>query len=226
RMKVINNDSEVLYLLKINEDLFTYDTPLRMTFNEFSQLSGMDDDLFTYEVEIPKLYNTPRIEGQLDNLDNVDLEIYECKVCYVESGKIYVEAVILIDKRLTRGDEEVVLTEDELCDLEEELDDEPKEDNGDDIGDLDDYLLRNNAPFVIDEEEDLYKERRWKVLGIPYKILSMCNSEKFDVINYSLGPEEEYVAIKENEYSVWIKQKNTSLYGVSSNMDTAYRLLV
>ncbi|GJX54759.1 hypothetical protein Tco_0283128 [Tanacetum coccineum] len=274
----------------------------------------MDDDLFTYEVGTPELCNTPRVDGQLDNLDNVNLVVYESK---------------------TQGDDEVVITEDELSDLEEELNDgtkiakifriethlfhfetplckafkecneqlqanvdrekgecnrgdlpgviriyneihfqnykwydgledgdlkvealkekaivegswgqehrkgmnfyawvkkwtvndgtigtsqecfderEPKEDDDDDIGDLDDCLIRNDAPFVINVKKELYKERMCKLLGIPYKRPPMCNFEKFDVIKYSLGPEEEYVAIKENEYNVWMTtEENVSL---------------
>ncbi|GJS20039.1 hypothetical protein Tco_0448671 [Tanacetum coccineum] len=42
-------ESKVFDLLKINVDLFTCDTPLRMIFDEFSRLSSMEDDLFAYE---------------------------------------------------------------------------------------------------------------------------------------------------------------------------------
>ncbi|GJX35404.1 hypothetical protein Tco_0246961 [Tanacetum coccineum] len=54
----------------------------------------MDDDLFTYEVKIP--------EQQMDDLDNGYLDVYERKLCYDECEKIYVEAVIFINKRLVR----------------------------------------------------------------------------------------------------------------------------
>nr|GEU74218.1 retrovirus-related Pol polyprotein from transposon TNT 1-94 [Tanacetum cinerariifolium] len=52
--KVIKEELEKFGLLKINEDLFTYDTQLGMVFNEFNRLSGINDDLFTYEIEVPK----------------------------------------------------------------------------------------------------------------------------------------------------------------------------
>ncbi|GJT92259.1 hypothetical protein Tco_1081104 [Tanacetum coccineum] len=55
-MKVIKEESEGLGLPKINDDLFTYDTPLGTDFDEFNLLSGMDDDLFTYKVKIPGLF--------------------------------------------------------------------------------------------------------------------------------------------------------------------------
>ncbi|GJY58891.1 hypothetical protein Tco_0458783 [Tanacetum coccineum] len=62
----------------------------------------MDNDLFTYEVGILELYNTPYVEGELDNLDNVDLDVYESKVCYDECENIYAEAIIFINKKLVR----------------------------------------------------------------------------------------------------------------------------
>ncbi|GKB36318.1 hypothetical protein Tco_0881260 [Tanacetum coccineum] len=102
KMKVIKEENKVLGLIKIDDDLFTCDTPLRMMFNEFSRLSGMDDDLFTYEVEIHKFSYFPSVEQQMDDLDNGYLDVYERKVCYDECEKIYAEAVIFINKRLVR----------------------------------------------------------------------------------------------------------------------------
>ncbi|GJR56537.1 hypothetical protein Tco_1407058 [Tanacetum coccineum] len=43
------------------------------------------------------------------------------------------------------------------------------EDDDDDISDLDDYLIPNDASCYVDEEEERFKERRSKLLGIPYK---------------------------------------------------------
>ncbi|GKF99913.1 hypothetical protein Tco_0301604, partial [Tanacetum coccineum] len=64
----------------------------------------------------------------------------------------------------------------------------------DDIGDFEDYLIRKDPPYYIDEEEEKSKERRCKLLGIPYVKPPTCKSEKFEVVKYSLGPEEEYVS--------------------------------
>ncbi|GJS27697.1 hypothetical protein Tco_0488317 [Tanacetum coccineum] len=62
---------------------------------------------------------------------------------------------------------------------------EPK-DEDDDIGYLDDYLVCNDAPFIINEEEEQYKERMCKLL-------------------------EEYVATKEYGYDDWIRtEENVS----------------
>nr|GEU28599.1 hypothetical protein [Tanacetum cinerariifolium] len=80
-------------------------------------------------------------------------------------------------------------------------DHEPMEDD-DDIGDLDDYLIPKDAPYYVDEEEEGFKEKRRKLLGIPYEKLPTFISKKFEVIKYSFGPAKEYVAIREYEYDI------------------------
>ncbi|GJS94611.1 hypothetical protein Tco_0801579 [Tanacetum coccineum] len=65
---------------------------------------------------------------------------------------------------------------------------EPMEDDDDDIGDLDDYLIPQDASYYVDEEEERFKERKSKLLGIPYKKPPTFKSKKFEVIKYSFGP--------------------------------------
>nr|GEW24780.1 hypothetical protein [Tanacetum cinerariifolium]GEW39117.1 hypothetical protein [Tanacetum cinerariifolium] len=85
------------------------------------------------------------------------------------------------------------------------------DDDDDDIGELDDYLIPNDVPYYVDEDEERFKERKSKLLGIPYKKPLASKSEKFEVIKYSLRPVEEYVAIKEYEYYIWVRtEENVS----------------
>ncbi|GJY38565.1 hypothetical protein Tco_0424929 [Tanacetum coccineum] len=72
KMKVIKKEPEVLWMFEIEDDLFTCDAPLGMTFNEFNRLSEMNDDLFTYKVGIPGVSYPPHGEQQCDNLGNYD----------------------------------------------------------------------------------------------------------------------------------------------------------
>ncbi|GJU01316.1 hypothetical protein Tco_1111654 [Tanacetum coccineum] len=103
-MKGIKYESEALGLLMIDEDLFTYDTPLGMILIKFNQLSGMDDNLFTYEEKIPKLPYLPNFEQLMNNLDDGNPDVYERKVCYDE--KKYVGAMIFINKSYKKKFEE------------------------------------------------------------------------------------------------------------------------
>ncbi|GJT40772.1 hypothetical protein Tco_0940637 [Tanacetum coccineum] len=102
KMKVIKEESKILGLLMIDDDLFTCDTPLGTILNEFNRLSRMDDDLFTYEVKIPKLSYSSSVEQQMEDLDNGNLDVYERKLWYDECEKMYAEARIFINKRLVR----------------------------------------------------------------------------------------------------------------------------
>ncbi|GJY43860.1 hypothetical protein Tco_0432073 [Tanacetum coccineum] len=53
--KVIKEEFEKLEDLKVNDVSLTCDTSLKVFYNEFNRLSGMDDDLFTYEVEVANI---------------------------------------------------------------------------------------------------------------------------------------------------------------------------
>ncbi|GKC79780.1 hypothetical protein Tco_1130554 [Tanacetum coccineum] len=52
------------------------------------------------------------------------------------------------------------------------------EDDDDDIGDLDDYLIPNDASYYVDEEDERFKERKRKLIGIPYEKPPTFKSEK------------------------------------------------
>nr|GEU28932.1 zf-BED domain-containing protein [Tanacetum cinerariifolium] len=363
-------ESEVFELLKISDDLFSYDTPFEIVFNEFRRLSSMEDNLFPYKLGVVEDSYFLCIEQPHDNLKNDDLDVYEPRVCYDENKQIYAEVVILINKRLARliditaeqwldlnfrdhkkvnkeimeelvstwlvtsyrkqfvkyigikrrlevyrlytdmecdsfnvdfaellaskfsnhmtmdwytknalwlyctrvvqGLEDGDLKDEALkeksilegswghenregnnfcswlkecfcnyyeldCELirklkeywwgkkeEEESSEDawsdysPDNDNDaiqtdqerfdnhkpledDDIIDLYGYLIPQDASYYVDEEEERFKERKSKLLGMPYEKASTFKSEKFEVIKYSLGPTEEYVAIKEYE---------------------------
>nr|GEU91193.1 zf-BED domain-containing protein [Tanacetum cinerariifolium] len=232
-------ESEVFDLLKINVDLFTYDTPLRMIFDEFRRLSSMEDDLFAYELGVLKDSYFLCVEQPYDDLENKDLDIYEPRQCYDEYERMFDEAIILIDNRLKRGNDKEVLTNDELSIIEEEnlcegnmvyfqdykwyegledgnLKEEALKEKAilkgslghkkrkgknfcswlkesfrndheldyelmlklEEYWDLDDYLIPNDAPYYIDDEEERFKERRSKLLRIPNKKPPTFKSEK------------------------------------------------
>nr|GEZ10028.1 hypothetical protein [Tanacetum cinerariifolium] len=64
-----NNDPDVidnvLEIFKINDDLFKFDSPLCVTFEELNHLLKTDPDLFTYEIQKIKTYD--EYEQKLNN---------------------------------------------------------------------------------------------------------------------------------------------------------------
>ncbi|GJS02502.1 hypothetical protein Tco_0319010 [Tanacetum coccineum] len=70
-------------------------------------------------------------------------------------------------------------------------------DEGNDMGHLDDHLVYENEPFIINMKEEGFNKQKWKPLGIPF----------------TRPPGAKLKGLR-------------SQYGISINMDTAYRLPV
>ncbi|GJR14969.1 hypothetical protein Tco_0797621 [Tanacetum coccineum] len=67
------------------------------------------------------------------------------------------------------------------------------------IGNLDNDLVRDNASYHANEQEQ-YKKDRCEMLGNPRQEPSVCKIRRFEVIKYSFGSSEKYIPIKECEY--------------------------
>nr|GEX68197.1 hypothetical protein [Tanacetum cinerariifolium]GEY88931.1 hypothetical protein [Tanacetum cinerariifolium] len=101
------------------------------------------------------------------------------------------------------------------CEIEENQGrfDKPElmEDEDDDIGYLEDYLIQKDHPYYVNEDEEKFKERICKLLRIPYVKPPSYKTQKFKVVKYSFGLLEEYVAIKEYEHDIWVSiEENVS----------------
>ncbi|GJR18444.1 hypothetical protein Tco_0966971 [Tanacetum coccineum] len=74
------------------------------------------------------------------------------------------------------------------------------------------------------ELRQMKRKRDNKIDEQPIK--RVCKAEKFEVIKYSLGPNEEYIAIRRCEYNTWERnEESTDKRVVSSLMDTAYWMI-
>ncbi|GKB06114.1 hypothetical protein Tco_0834347, partial [Tanacetum coccineum] len=84
--------------------------------------------------------------------------------------------------------------------------DRPKlmEDEDHDVDDFGNYLIQKDPPYFVNKEEERSMERRYKLLRVPYVKPPTCKTKKFKVVKYSFKPAEEYVAIKEYEYDIWV----------------------
>nr|GEV13449.1 C2 calcium/lipid-binding domain, CaLB [Tanacetum cinerariifolium] len=139
-------ETEVLNLLKISDDPFSYETPLGMTFEESKRLSSINDNLFDYEVKILKPSYAPCVRQQT-NYRSKDFQDYleinrkrhtyakELDLDYNPSNMEFAEWLAMkfynhekIDwytkKGLwvywLRGDDEVKLTDEEISNYEQE----------------------------------------------------------------------------------------------------------
>ncbi|GKA93188.1 hypothetical protein Tco_0815174 [Tanacetum coccineum] len=101
----------------------------------------------------------------------------------------------------------------------------------DDIGDLGDYLIKKDSPYCLNKEEERSKERRCKLLGIPYVKSPTCKSKKFEVVKYSFRPAEGRSSRNQRntEYDIWGLErrkvlKSTKIFFERKTKDGAYDL--
>ncbi|GJW01253.1 hypothetical protein Tco_1556504 [Tanacetum coccineum] len=138
-----NNDDEhkLGEIFRIETNLFDYETPLCMAFNEFNYLLKVDTELFTYDIERTKTYED--YENELND----------------ESGK----------------------TKWPTCNSNE-----------------DGFCNDRELPGMV--RGGKRKEGQCDLFDDPAQELPVCKIRRFEMIKYSFGQEEEYVAIKEYEY--------------------------
>ncbi|GJS44501.1 hypothetical protein Tco_0569544 [Tanacetum coccineum] len=185
-----NIDDEIAKVFRIDTDIFNYETPICSAFNEFNYLLKVDPDLLTKDIEGFKTFDDYKNDWIYEwNKDKDD---------DYNGGNL--PGTYIIRNQLHYQDYEWY----------EALED----------SELKDLALRNKASMdgliSDDDNESCYKQRlRWEVYtnyDDAYEINHeeeescedheppACNIRKFMMIKYSFNDDEEYVAIKEDEY--------------------------
>ncbi|GKE09449.1 hypothetical protein Tco_1413000 [Tanacetum coccineum] len=103
---------------------------------------------------------------------------------------------------------------------------EPSDDHG--IDNLDNDLVWDNASYHANEEEEQYDKERCELLRNPRQEQPVYKIGRFEVIKYSFGPLEKYIAIKECEYDnlTRIEEDVCHAYqGIFRIMDEVWTLL-
>ncbi|GJY26210.1 hypothetical protein Tco_0400936 [Tanacetum coccineum] len=185
-----DDKDEVAEVFRIDTNLFNFETPMCKAFKEFNYLLQIDPDLLTKDIEGFKTYE-----------DYKDDWIYEWNkdVPWVD------------EKPWTNAGVWTKPTPD--YEWYEALED----------SELKDETLRNKSimeGFINEDDDELRYEqkRRWNIYtnyDDAYEInhedyereelcevheLPVCNIRKYMMINYSFNNDEEYVAVKEDEY--------------------------
>nr|GEV53269.1 C2 calcium/lipid-binding domain, CaLB [Tanacetum cinerariifolium] len=159
-------------------------------------MSGMDDDLFTYKVEVANIpcdsNKDDDSEQRMSQEANDDMGYDPSDVAFTEwlGSKFfnykmmdhYTKKALWI--HWIRGDDEVELTDEEFSDNEDEV---AKESHKITYHDHDEIGYKNETHDEIQELCEAYK-------------LPVCNIRKLEMIKYSFGQDEEYVAVKEDKY--------------------------
>nr|GEZ38435.1 hypothetical protein [Tanacetum cinerariifolium] len=198
----LHEDAKITKIFRVETDIFHYETPICKVFKEFNYLLEIDVDVLTKDIPGFKTYEDIRIHGSTNGI-KMYLGLKKSHDWIMALGKSLLMILIMFANRTNNDD---TIQANQEC-----LDEREPKDNDDDINDLDDYLIQNDAPFIVNEEEEQFNERRCKLLGIAYVKPPTCKFKKFEVIKYSFRPADEYVAIKEYEYDIGFEQKKTCL---------------
>ncbi|GJY85452.1 hypothetical protein Tco_0499478 [Tanacetum coccineum] len=175
-------------IFRIETNLFDYETPLCTEFKEFNFLLKVDPELFTHDIERTKTYKD--YENELNN----ELESHGPKLEYHMKFdyECYNE---LADSNLKEEDlKQKAIYEKSWGDASQS------------IMNFYAWLKRNHiqGPYVnyysnfMHNEEHENKDKRGL---IDNQKRALCNIRIFEMIKYSFGEYEEYVAIKEHEYN-------------------------
>ncbi|GKD89482.1 hypothetical protein Tco_1364989, partial [Tanacetum coccineum] len=138
--KVTKEEFEKLELFEIDEDLFTYDTQLGMIINEFNRLSRINDDLFACEIEIDDVTVEQWLDLKYRDHKTMDKNVKKAVMgtWLIKSYKLQFEEYLEIERQREtyarevdmeynpsnlvywmRGDDEVILSDEEVSDLKD-----------------------------------------------------------------------------------------------------------
>ncbi|GKC62255.1 hypothetical protein Tco_1089853, partial [Tanacetum coccineum] len=203
-----DNDEEIAEVFRINTDIFNYETPICSAFNEFNYLLKVDPDLLTKDIEGFKTYEDYKNDWIYEW--NKDVPWVDEKP-WAETG--------MNDRYCNGGNfpgTYIIRNQLHYQDYEwyEALED----------SELKDLALRNKASMegLINDDDDNElrheQRKRWNLhtnYDDAYEInheynekeglceaheLPACNIRKYMMIKYSFNDDEEYVAVKEDEY--------------------------
>ncbi|GKC78084.1 hypothetical protein Tco_1128858 [Tanacetum coccineum] len=193
--KYSNEDGEIAKIFRIKTNILTYEMPLCKTFNEFNYLFQIDPDVLTKDIVGFKTYEEYK-DGWIYEWNKDNGQLAAGKMTDIEVEETYLEHLELGDYENTAHNN---------------VEREPNDAN--DIDNLDYDLVRDNTSYYTNEEEEQDDEDRCELLENPRQEPSVCEIRRFEMIKYSFGPVENYVAIKECEYDDLTKTEEDAYHG-------------
>ncbi|GJT28011.1 retrovirus-related pol polyprotein from transposon TNT 1-94 [Tanacetum coccineum] len=181
-----DDEQEIGEIFRIETNLFDYETPLYEKFKEFNYLLKINPDLLTKDIEGFKTYDEYKDDWIYELNKNVPW-VHEKPWTDTEKEDEYCNGgnllgAYILGNTLRYQDLEWY---DALKDSE-----------------LKDEALRNKAIMkgLIDEDDESSNNDKERCELFDDHELPVCNIRRFEMIKYSFGDDEEYVAIKEDEY--------------------------
>nr|GEW72466.1 uncharacterized mitochondrial protein AtMg00810-like [Tanacetum cinerariifolium]GEW72538.1 uncharacterized mitochondrial protein AtMg00810-like [Tanacetum cinerariifolium] len=203
---------EFNYLSQIDVDVITKDIPGFKTYEEYK-----DDWIYERNDETPwvnekpwnddedEYYNTKDLHGFIREGNSIHCEDYECDAWSHDSPidewkdcehTTYNETNTSSNQNTYNNVCQIVMDHNKTRDNKGWFNEHKiMEDEDDEISDLKDYLIQKDPPNYVSKEKEKYKERRYKLLGIPYVKPPTCKLEKFEEViefgdSYKAPPKE------------------------------------
>ncbi|GJV87878.1 hypothetical protein Tco_1531816 [Tanacetum coccineum] len=176
-----NDEDETAKIFKIETDIFDYKSPLCMAFNEFNYLLKVDPQLFTYDIERTENYDDYMNEFN----DEFEEPWDEDGVPYEIGDHICKPFRSLKDEAL----EQKAIYEESWGDVKQSV-----------INYCRNYIRGPYANYYSNFLDVMKHEEEERSEVFDDHERPDCNIRRFKMIKYSFRGDEEYVAIKENEY--------------------------
>ncbi|GJX41766.1 hypothetical protein Tco_0256756 [Tanacetum coccineum] len=219
--KVIKGEFEKLEDLMVKDVLFTCDTSLEVFNIEFNRMSRIDDDLFAYEVEVANILcdsnKDDDLEQRVSHEGDDDMGNYPSDD--IEGFKTYEEYK---DDWIYEWNKDIPWVDEKLW-TNAGVWTEPTPSDGYCTGGnlLGAYIVGNSLHYQDYEWYEALKDSELKEQALRNKAimeglisddescndelcetheLPVCNIRRFEMIKYSFGQDEDYVAVKEYEY--------------------------
>nr|GEV40454.1 hypothetical protein [Tanacetum cinerariifolium] len=186
-LKETNNDDEheIIEIFRIETNLFNYETPLCENFKEFNYLLKIDPDVLTKDIEGFKTYKNIRTIGIMNGT----------KIAYIVGNSLYYQDLEWYDPLDDSKLKEEALRNKAIM---EGIIDDNNESSNDGRIKWDSYEIVNHDQKESEYENEYENEERYELFD-DHK-LPVCSIRRFEMIKYSFGQDEEYVAVKENEH--------------------------
>ncbi|GKA39633.1 hypothetical protein Tco_0732184 [Tanacetum coccineum] len=210
-----DDEQEIGEIFRIETNLFDYETPLCKKFKEFNYLLKIDPNLLTKYIEGFKTYDKYKDDWIYEWNENVPwvhekpwtdtgvwtepaLVVHYCKPFNYKSGYSEWPTCSWKEDGYCNGGNlpGAYIVGNTLRYQDLEWYDALKD------SELKDEALRNKAIMegLIDEDDESSNNDKERCELFDDHELPVCNIRRFEMIKYSFGDDEEYVAVKEDEY--------------------------
>ncbi|GJW61634.1 hypothetical protein Tco_0110969 [Tanacetum coccineum] len=189
-----DNNDEVSEIFRIDTNVFDFETSTCMTFKEFNYLLQIDLDVLTKDIDRFRTYEEYKDAWIYERTEDIpwvhekpwaDNGVWEeptpVEHCSLEDGKLKDEA--LKNRAILEG----IIVEDD-------------ESHNEGWRRWDGYQNTIHDHEERENEKEHENKERCELFDNPHHETSVCKIRIFEMIKYSFGQDEEYVAIKESEY--------------------------